>query len=467
METKFERKIYQKLLSWKAKNESGSKTALVIKGARQVGKTFTVLEFAKKEYENFVYINFHTSNEYNQYFEGNLDTDTLIAKLTSKNEFNFVPNKTLIIFDEIQECERARTSLKPFCLDGRFDVIATGSLLGVSGFNRNPKASISVGYETHITMHPMDFKEYLWAIGFNKQTLSKLESNVYDITPVDSFFHNQLLNEYKDYMIVGGMPRAVQEFIETKNFNSVKAVQRSIVSAYRDDFGKYTNSLDKTVINNRDSIKLKKVYDSIPIQLSREENTKNKNSSTKFRFSDVTSGGKFRDYVDAIDWLSEAGVINVCYNTSSIMSPINAYKIENQFKIYLNDTGLLFSLLTNDITSAVYQSTNNIYKGYIYENLIADALSKNDVPLFYNATNSDQTLEIDFLIPTNSGLLATEVKASNNPSASLKKVIKKENVKGIKLSRNNIGYMNNILSIPYYFAYLIDEEFIYPDAKYK
>ena len=462
MENNFKRKIYNKLLKWKDSNKANNKTALVIKGARQVGKTTIVQEFAQKEYSNVVYINFHTSPEYKDLFNGNLDTDTLVAKLSATSSFKFIPFETLIIFDEIQDCPRARTSLKPFCLDGRYDVIATGSLLGVSGFNRKPNSSIPVGFETHLTMHPMDFKEYLWAIEFNEDIINKVEINLYHVSPIDEFIHNQLLKHYVDYLIVGGMPKVVSQFIATKDFNKVREEQLYILSSYRDDFGKYTNSADKTVINNRDAIKLKKVFDSVPNQLSKQEDASDIKTPTKFRFNQVSSGGKFRNYVEAIDWLSEAGVIKVCHNTSSIDTPISAYSIENQLKIYLNDTGLLMASLSKDVTTSIYNQKDFIYKGFIYESLIADALSKNDVPLYYHSINNN--LEIDYIVSTSSGLILLEVKSGKNNPKSLKKSINADKgIRGIKLSKNNIGYIDGMLTMPYYLSYLIDEDFIFPE----
>ncbi len=461
MENNFKRKIYNKLLKWKDSNKADNKTALVIKGARQVGKTTIVQEFAQKEYSNVVYINFQTSPEFKDLFNGNLDTDTLVAKISASSSFKFIPFETVIIFDEIQDCPRARTSLKPFCLDGRYDVIATGSLLGVSGFNRKPNSSIPVGFETHLTMHPMDFKEYLWAIEFNKDIIDQVETSLYHISPIDEFIHNQLLKHYVDYLIVGGMPKVISKFIATKDFNKVREEQLYILSSYRDDFGKYTNSADKTVINNRDAIKLKKVFDCVPNQLSKQEDVNDAKTPTKFRFNQVSSGGKFRNYVEAIDWLSEAGVIKVCHNTSSIDSPISAYSIENQLKIYLNDTGLLMASLSKDVTTTIYNQKDFVYKGFIYENLIADALSKNDVPLYYHSINNN--LEIDYIVSTSSGLILLEVKSGKNNPKSLKKTINVDKgIRGIKLSKNNIGFVDGMLTMPYYLSYLIDENFVFP-----
>ncbi len=461
MENNFKRKIYQKLQKWKNNNTGKNKTALLIKGARQVGKTTIALEFAHKEYENVVYINFHTTPSFIKLFDGDLDTDTLVARISASTNFKFVPYKTVIIFDEVQECARARTSFKPFCLDGKYDIIATGSLLGVSGFNKNPHASIPVGFETHLTMYPMDFKEFLLATNFNKDILSYLEKQLSLIKPIDEMIHEQLLKHYLDYLIVGGMPKAVSKFKETKDFNIVREEQLNILSSYRDDFGKYTNSLDKTVINNKDAIKLKKVFDNIPLQLAREENTNSSNCSTKFRFSEITSGGKFRNFVEAIDWLKEAGVINVCNNLSNLAIPLKSYQIENQLKIYLNDTGLLLASLDKKVTTNIYLQKNFIYKGYIYENLIADALTKNNLPLYYYSI--DSRLEIDFVVTTKNDILVLEVKSGKNNPLSLKKVMNtNRDIKGIKLSKNNIGYYEGILTIPYYLAYLIDEDFIYP-----
>ncbi len=455
----YKRKIYQKLLQWKEDNKI-KKKALVIKGARQVGKTTIVKDFANNEYENVVYLNFTHSNLYNSVFEGDLDVDTIIAKLSLKGDFNFVPYKTIIIMDEIQECPLARTSIKVFCEDGRYDVIATGSLLGVLGYNKKSCSSIPVGFETHIRMHPMDFKEFLWAKGFNEQILNTIEGNVKTLQPIDKFYHNLLMEEYRWYLLIGGMPEAVYMYLETKNYAKVKLVQESILATYRNDFGKYLDYQNKTVINNKDAIKLNKIFDAIPQQLAKVET--NENNYTKFRFKDVAPNARFRDYVNALDWLEEAGVVCPCYNTSKIESPISAYKINGQFKLYFNDTGLLIASLSNDARTSIIENKDNTYKGYVYENLVADALSKNDLSLYYYG---DYAKEIDFVIPTNKGLLVCEVKSGRAAAKSISKLISssKDTIKGIKLSNNNIGLMNHILTIPYYLAYLIDEDFEFPE----
>ncbi len=460
----YKRKIYKKLLDWKKRNETGKKTALFLKGPRQVGKTTIVKEFAKNEYENVVYINFMYEDIYNKCFDANLDVDTVISKLSLIGDFKFIPYKTVIIFDEIQECARARSSIKPFCEDGRFDVIATGSLLGVSGYNRNKNASIPVGFETHLTMHPMDFKEFLLAKGFNEDILTKIEDDALKGRKIDDFYHNVLFDELKWYLLIGGMPRVVEIFLETKNYNEARKEQQSIVSSYRNDFGKYLNAQEKESINNKDKLKLNKVFDSIPIQLAKIEKPDEKNSSTKFRFKDIEEGAKFREYSDTIDWLNESGITSICYNTTEVSSPINAYRQENQFKLFMNDTGLLLSMLSGDIISKLTNGSFNTYKGYIFENLVADALSKNDVPLYYNG---DDKHEIDFILPTFNGLVIIEVKSGRASSNSFNKMCanRKLDIKGIKLSHNNVGIMNNILTLPYYFAYLIDENFEFPQVQ--
>ncbi len=458
MENNFRRKVYEDLKAWKKSNESLKRTGLIIKGARQVGKTTLVQQFANLEYENVVYINFMIDRKYRQCFDGNLDPDTITGLLCGYNpSFKFIPHKTVIIFDEIQECARARSSIKPFCLDGRYDVIATGSLLGVNGYNKYHDASIPVGFETHVHMYPMDFKEFLWALGYSDDYINELSKYVEQCVSIEEPKHEKLFDLYKWYMFVGGMPDAVQAYIKTNNINEVRKVQKFILQTYRDDFGKHLNDNEKVIINNSDKAKLNALYDSIPRQLARSSNSQG-NGSLKFKFSEVNKNAKFREYGDIIQWLSDAGLINVCHNLKTIESPISAYSIDNHFKIFMNDTGLFLASLDAQASKSLWTNDMQSYKGYIYENLISEQLVKNGLKLYYFEKTAS---EIDFVISNNEAIFALEVKANDGRRKSLKLLMEgnKGKIKGIKLAHKNIGFVNDILTIPYYLTFLIDEDF--------
>ncbi len=462
METIFRRKIYQEFLNWKQNNKTIKQTALVVKGSRQIGKTTIVKYFAQKEYENVVYINFMYDKVYRECFEGDLDVDTIVGEIQFRNKaFTFVPHKTVIIFDEIQDCAKARSSIKPFCEDGRYDIICTGSLLGVSGYNKYHDASIPVGFETQIKMYPMDFKEFLWALDYTDEDLEYFALQVQKRVPVSEAKHTTMLELYRWYLNVGGMPDAVKTYIETKDINSIRMMQHVILDSYRDDFGKHLNSQEKTVISNKDKSKLNLLYDSIPWQLSKSNDFNDTETSMKFKFSDVESKAKFRDYVDLIQWLSDAGVIHVCHNLSAISSPISAYAIPNFFKIFMNDTGLFMASLSDEATKTIWEDNMAVYKGFVYENVIAEQLAKNGFKLYYHEKKSRN--EVDFIIANQQSIFAIESKAKNGKKKSLNDVLKeldhKEPIKGIKLSRNNIGFINGILTMPYYLCFLIDDKF--------
>ncbi len=460
----FKRKIYQKLLEWKVRNTNSRKNALIVKGPRQVGKTTIVLEFAKKEYENYVYINFMNETRYKECFAKDLDVELIISELKFKNQdFKFIPGKTLIIFDEIQECANARSSLKPFCLDGRYDVIGTGSLLGVVGYNDRTGASIPVGFEEHLTLGSLDFEEFLLAEGYKEDHFQYLRDKLYSLTPISETIHQQMCELYKWYLLVGGMPEVVMTYLNTKDIREIRRVQKKIVDAYKSDFGKYLNVNEETTISKWDRARLGMLYESIPQQLARNQNIEN-NESTKFKFGDVKSGGRYRDFYLSLQWLKDAGLINISHNLTQIVSPLNAHVMDNSFRIYMNDTGLFMSHLEDNVIESIHHNHLGTYKGYIYENLISDQLVKNGMKLYFYDEYRES--EIDFVVSTWEGILLIDVKANSGSTTSLKKELKKNNnLKGIKLSNNNIGLDNNLLTMPSYLAYLIDENFKFPGKK--
>ena len=433
------RKIDQVLLDWK---NTPNHNPLVIKGCRQCGKTYSVRAFAKKYYEHEIYINFYKNPDYNTIFNGSLDIDTLIVMMSAVLEKStmFVPHKTLIILDEIQECPEARTALKFFKEDGRFDVIATGSLLGVKGYGKQPK-SIPVGYETLIEMHPLDFEEFLWANNISPQIIEKLNEYLINETKVPEALHNKMHNLLLLYTVVGGMPEVVKTFITTKQMNNVLAMQRNIISSYEDDMIKYADKKDKPLI--------KECFQSIPKQLSKE--------NKKFQYSIVKKGGTSSKFQGSIQWIEDAGIISRCCNLSTPELPLSGNSINDIFKIYMKDTGLFISMLEDGTQFDILQGNLLGYKGAIFENLVADIFAKMGRKLYY--FHKDSGLEIDFVIRYKGEATLLEVKSTTGNTKSLKTIIsspEKYHVShAIKLGNYNIGRANNILTLPLYMCFLL------------
>lgn len=425
-----ERKIYQDLLNWK---KNGNKKSLIIKGARQVGKTFIIDKFCRENYKNYVSINFFENDEYKTIFDGGLDVDNIIKRLTiTLPNISLVPYETVIFLDEIQECPRAITALKFLTIDKRFDVIASGSLLGINYKDEIP--SYPVGYVEHLEMYSLDFEEFCYAKGMSKDAIIYLKEYFDDLKIIPDSIHNKMLELFKEYIIVGGMPAAVSEFTNSHNYTNVLKIQKDIIEDYKMDIGKYAKEIEKA--------KIRDCFLSIPKHLSKDYK--------KFRYSLVSSGGKAEKYQGSIQWLNDANLINVCYNLSIPELPLEGNSISDIFKVYMADTGLLMAMFENDSAKEIMNGNLGIYKGAIYENVIADLLAKKGKKLYYFEHNS--TIEIDFFIRYKNKITAIEVKsADNTKSKSLKSMIENWNVsQGIKLSTKNIGANDKIISIPLY-----------------
>lgn len=432
------RKIEKELNNWKMDKEH---KPLIIKGLRQSGKTYSVLEFAKKNYENVIYINFQKNEDYKRIFDNNLEIENIKMQISSYFvDAQFVEGKTIIILDEIQECSRARLALKFFKMDGRYDVIATGSLLGISGLN-NDVTSIPVGYEEELKMFPLDFEEFLWAKGIREEIIDELKKCLSERKKVSEGIHQKLREVLLQYIIVGGMPEAVQKFIDTSNLNDVKKIKDNILSSYRDDMVKYVETKDKTRINE--------CFKSIPYQLAKE--------NKKFQYKIVNKNGTRREYLGVLEWLEDFGIVKRCFNLSKLEKPLGAYVEDDKFKVYMADIGLLISMIDENIDKEILSGNLNIYKGAIYENLFADYLIKNSKPLYYFTRES--SLEIDFIMNYEDEVTLIEVKATTGNAKSLKTVLTdKERYsigKAIKFGDYNIGYANGVLTLPLYMGFLI------------
>ncbi len=435
------RKIEQRLQEWK---RSPNRKPLLIKGCRQCGKTYSVLDFAKKNYKHVVYLNFFENPDYCSVFEGSLEIDNITMLLSALlgSEAVFEPGKTILVLDEIQECPDARTALKFFHLDGRYDVIGTGSLLGVRGYGKEPK-SIPVGYETTIDMSPLDFEEFLWANGISEVVIDSLRKNIRGVTSVPAALHKKMRQLLLQYTVVGGMPDVVQTFVDTKRLDEVLNMQRDIVRSYEDDMIKYANQKDKSHILE--------CFQSIPKQLSKE--------NKKFQYSVVKKGSTASKYAGSLQWIEDAGIISRCYNLTATELPLDGNAQDDVFKVYMRDCGLFISMLEDGTQFDVLQGNLARYKGAIFENLIADMFTKMGRKLYYFHKNSG--LEVDFVIRYKGECTLVEVKASSGNTKSTKTILahpEKYHVNSaIKLGDYNVGRSGEILTLPLYMAFLLTE----------
>ena len=440
----FRRKIEQVLLDWK-KNKD--KMPIVIKGCRQCGKTFSVLDFARKNYGNVVYLDFFLNPQYKSIFDDSLEIDNILVNIsTLLPNVRIVPGDTCFVFDEIQDCPRARTSLKFFKIDGRFDVICTGSLLGVSGYrSQDPDddrfAPVPVGYEKIVEMYPMDFEEWLWTNGIQEAVFRKLEDCLSSLVPVPEVIHRRMTQLLQQYVIVGGMPRAVTTFMETHNIQEVVSVQNAIIEGYKTDMLKYAPQPDKP--------RIRECFESIPKQLSRE--------NKKFAYAQVRANGRGRDYQGSLQWIEDAGIIRKCYNLEIPELPLDGNAISEQFKVYMADTGLFVSMLERETAHDILNGNLFGYKGAIFENLIADIFGKMGRKLYYY--RKDSGLEVDFVMRYDGECTLVEVKASSGNVKSTKTILahpEKYHVsRAIKQGNYNIGTSDQITTLPLYMAFLL------------
>ena len=450
------RKIESVLAEWR---NSESKKPLVIKGIRQCGKTYIVRKFAEENYESVIYMNFILEPDKKTAFIGNIDVDTIILNLSALiPSSRFINGKTCIILDEIQECREARTALKSFQIDGRFDIIATGSLLGVRGYGKSDKNaengqdSIPVGYETVVEMYPLDFEEFLWANGMNDKVIDSVKSCFEKETAVPEGIHNVMMELLYRYVIVGGLPEVVNKFLETKNIELIYQVQRNLIAEYEEDMIKYADDADKA--------RIRECFESIPKQLARD--------NKKFQYSVVRKGGRSSQYIGSIQWLEDAGLVRRCYNTQITELPLEGNSIKDCFKLYTTDIGLLVAMLDYGTQADILRGNLLGYKGAIFENLMADFLCKSGQKLYYFQKESG--LELDFLVRYKGECVVLEVKAKSGKAKSLKTVLKNKNVyhvnHAIKLGKYNVGREEEVFTIPLYMGFLIKDklaDIIVPD----
>ena len=431
------RKIDSFLLQWK---QDPQRLPLIIKGSRQVGKTFSIEHFAKN-YSNFIEINFVTEPQYKTIFDTGFKTDDILKQISFVNpEARFVANDTLILFDEMQACPNCATSLKFFKLDGRFDVICSGSLMGI---NYQEIESNSVGYKEEYEMQSLDFEEFLWAKGYSETQIEGLYTHIAEQKPFSQLEMDVMFRHFLDYILVGGMPAIVRDFVSQNNFSGILKKQQMLLLDYEEDITKYAVGLDKG--------KIKNIYRSIPNFLAME--------NKKFQISKVAKGARSREYIGTVDWLADAGIINVCHNLNLPELPMKGNANANEYKIYFRDTGLLIASLDDESQTDLRHNRNfNTYKGALYENIVADMLVKASYPLYYYR-NEKSTVEMDFFIRDAESLIPVEVKAKDSATASLNKLITDNKYKdihyGIKLCYKNIGFNGKFYTLPYFATFLL------------
>lgn len=434
------RKMEQVLLDWK---NTPDHKPLIVKGCRQCGKTYSVLDFARKNYEHVVYLNFFENPTFASVFSDSLEVDhiTMMLSALMGREAIFEPGKTILVLDEIQECPDARTALKFFKTDGRYDVIGTGSLLGVQGYGSKEPKSIPVGYETVIEMTPLDFEEFLWANGIAEQIIDMLKVYLREERPVPDALHQRLRQLLLQYTVVGGMPDVVQTFVNTKRMDEVLQMQRDIVRSYEDDMVKYAERKDKSVI--------RECFQSIPKQLSKE--------NKKFQYSLVKKGASASKFAGSLQWIEDAGIISRCYNLSITELPLAGNADQDVFKVYMRDMGLFVAMLEDGTQFDILQGNLLGYKGAIFEGLIADIFTKMGRKLYY--FHKESSLEVDFVIRYKGACTLVEVKAVTGNTKSTKTILKhpeKYHVyHAIKLGDYNIGRSEQILTLPLYMAFLL------------
>jgi predicted AAA+ superfamily ATPase len=427
---KLKRKIYSSLVQWKA---SGSGKALLLKGARQVGKTTLVRRFGKEYYKNFVEINFEQSPLAKQAFEGNLDSKTIIMNLSAMGYGPFEKGNTLVFFDEIQSCPQARTSIKFLVEDGSYDYIESGSLLGI---NYKDVSSFPVGYEQQLDMYPMDFEEFLWANGVFSDVIDVLRLSYNNISSLPDFLHEQIMLHFRKYLIIGGMPEVVNNFVVNGDINKITQIQSNILGGYRNDIAKYAG---------KDKILAKRVFDSIPEQLCKKDK--------RFVLADLEKGASQRKYGDATMWLVDAGIAYFSFNVSALELPLAFSEKRNLYKLFMLDTGLLCSLCLPAMQFEVLNGIIDINEGALTENFVASEMIKRGKQIYYYDKKSKQ--ELDFVFLDNNKVSIVEVKSGKDykrhASLDAAIAIKNNNIgRPMVFSRFNVEKDNGIIYYPLY-----------------
>lgn len=434
------RKIDKFLSAWK---ENIDRKPLIVKGPRQVGKTESIKRFARENYESFIEINFVEEPKYKMITEDGYKTDDIIRNISRIDPSKkFIPKKTLIFFDELQEFPEIATALKFFKIDDRFDVICSGSLLGI---HYKRIESNSVGYKVDYDMFSMDFEEFLWAKGYDNIAREEMLWHMKTGKPFNDLEMRQYSNLFLDYCILGGMPAVVREYIKNDTFEGTLDIQHQLLNDYKEDIRKYAEGIDQTRILN--------VFEQIPVQLGKD--------NKKFQISKVAKGARFGDYRGCIEWLRDAGIVNICYCLNFPELPLKGNYDDSKYKLYFFDTGLFVSMLDEEAQEDLRANKNlSVYKGALYENIVGEALTKCGYGLYYYKKD-DSRLEEDFFVRTQESLVPVEVKATNGTAKSLRTLIQSRSYPdikwGIKLTAGNVGFSDDIYTFPYFCAFLLKD----------
>ena len=432
------RKIDDRLVQW---SKESDRLPLIVKGARQIGKTEAIKNFAAANYENVIEINFVLQKEYRTIFADGYEVDKILQNITFLNpSLQVEAGTTLIFFDELQACPACATCLKSFKLDGRYDVICSGSLMGIS---YREIESNSVGYKEDITMYPLDFEEYLWAKGYKQEQIDVLYQHMVALSPLSSAAMTALRDAFREYLVLGGMPAVIWSFIQKGNYSGALNLQKQLLLDYEEDITKYAQGLDQTKILN--------VYRKIPVFLGKD--------NKKFQISKVAHGARSREYVGVTDWLNNAGIVNICYCLEHPELPLKGNYDPDNYRIYYGDTGLLIAALDDEAQEDLRQNKNfGVYKGALFENVVAQMLVAQGYGLYF-FRNRAATLEMDFFIRDADSLIPVEVKAKNGATKSLNALIAQEDYpdirRGIKLGDTNIGSNERFVTFPYALTFLL------------
>ena len=434
-----ERKIDKFLIEWK---QNPNRKPLIVKGARQIGKTESIRAFGRANYDSVLEMNFVLQKKFRNIFNDGYEVDQIIKNITIlEPSWKIVPNKTLLFFDELQKCPNCATSLKSFCQDGRFDVICSGSLMGIY---YEEIESNAVGFKEDYDMYSMDFEEFLWAKGYSKQQVEDLYEHMLSLKPFTQIEMDTFMGIFRDYMTLGGMPEVVKMYIDNGHFGGTLKLQRQLLKDYEEDITKYAKGADKA--------KILAVYNHIPTFLAKE--------NKKYQITKIAKGARNREYIGAVDWLKEAGVINVCYCLNNVELPLKGNYEADYYKIYYHDIGLLIASLDEEAQDDLRVNKNfGTYKGAIYENVVGEMLRKSGYEQLYFYKHDNPSIEMDFFVRDADSLVPVEVKAKDGATASLNNLIKWDSypeVKyGIKFGYKNIGWNGSFYTFPYFLAFLL------------
>lgn len=433
------RKIDSFLVTWK---NNPDKMPLIVKGARQIGKTESITAFARENYRSVVIINFVLQKKFKSIFDEGYEVNEILKNISLLNpSFRFIPGDTLLFFDEIQDCPSCATALKSFKIDGRYDVICSGSMMGI---HYREIESNSVGYKEDYDMHSMDFEEFLWAKGYTPEQIESLYDSMVQLKPLSSVQTDTFFDIFADYVVLGGMPAVVNSYIIQKNFSGILKMQRQLLRDYEEDITKYAEGLDKG--------KIKSIYNHLSVFLAQE--------NKKFQITKIARNARNRDYIGTVEWLADAGIVNLCYCLDQVALPLRGNYNPKLYKLYFRDTGLLIASLDEEAQEDLRARRNfNTYKGAIYENIVADMLVKQGYSLYFYK-NEKSTVEMDFFVRDSDSLIPVEVKATDQATKSLNKLLdnceKYKDIRyGIKLGYKNIGFNGKFYTFPYFLTFLL------------